>query len=92
MIASFKNEAAIIIDKFNERNFNVWKSKIKILLVSINLWNIVNRSKEAPPSNADPKVKKENHMRVKNTLSIIDLNLAFNQLTHIKSFKGLVRA
>ena len=58
-----------------------------MLLASMDLWDIVDRSKEPPPSNVDTKVLKEYQRRIKNSMSIIGLNLADNQLTHIKSCK-----
>ena len=45
-------------------------------------------SKETPPSNVDPKVKKKHQRNIKNTMSIINLNLAKNQFVYIKSWKG----
>ena len=50
-IISFGSEATIIIDKFT-----IWKFKIKMLLVFMDLWNIEDGSEEPSPSNADPKV------------------------------------
>ena len=58
MMASFESEPTRVIDKFNEGNFNLWKFKIK-MLASMNLWNIVDGSEEASPSNADLKVLKD---------------------------------
>jgi hypothetical protein len=86
-MASFKSEAARIINKFNEGNFNLWRFKIR-MLAFVNLWDIVDGSKETLPSNADPKVLKEYQRRIKKVMSIIDVNLVDNQLTHIKSWKG----
>ena len=91
-MASFESEAARIIDKFNGKKCNIWKFKIEMLLVSMDLWNIVDASEEAPPSNTDPKVLKEYQIRVKKTLSIIGLKLVDNQFAHIKSCKGPVES
>ena len=55
----FKSDAARMIDKFNEKKFNLCKFKIKMLLASMDHWDIVERSEEPPSSNADPKVLKE---------------------------------
>lgn len=57
-MASSKSKAARIMKKFNGRKFNLWKFKIK-MLASMNLWNIVDGSEEASPSNADLKVLKD---------------------------------
>jgi hypothetical protein len=53
----------------------------------MDLCNIVDKSEEPPPSNADPKVLKEYQRCVKKAMFIIGLNLAGNQLAHIKSCK-----
>lgn len=46
----------------------------------LGLWNIVDESNESPPSNMDPKLLHKYQICVKYTMSIIDLNLAHNQL------------
>ena len=91
-ITSFKSEVARIIEKSNGRKFNIWKLKIKRLLAFVDLWDILDGSKKAPPSNADSKVLKKYQRRVKNSMSIIGVNLADNQFAHFKSYKGLVKA
>ena len=53
-MASFAREVARVIDKFNGGNFNLWKLKIEMLLAFMDFWDIIDGSKEAPPSNADP--------------------------------------
>lgn len=58
----------------------------------MDFWKILDDSKEAPPSNVDPKALKEYQRRLKKDMFIIGPNLADNQLTHIKSCKGLVKA
>ena len=87
-MTSFESEAVRVIDKFNKKNFNIWKFKIQMLLASMDIWDIVDGSKKTPPSNADPRVLKEYQRRTKNTMSIIGLNMTDNQLVHIKSCKG----
>ena len=91
-MTSFDSKATRIIGKFNKQKFNFWKFKFKMLLASMDLWDIVNGSDEPPPSNVDPKVLKEYQRHVKNAISIIGLNLTDNQLAHIKSCKGPVKA
>lgn len=54
----------------------------------MDLWDIVDESKENPPPNVDPKVKKEYQRCEKKSMPIIDLNLADNQFVNIKSCKG----
>ncbi len=58
-MASFEGESARVIDKFNGENFNLWKFKMEMVLASMDLWEIVDGSEEAPPSDSDPKVMKE---------------------------------
>ena len=58
-----------------------------MLLVSMDLWDIVDKYKKASPSNAYLKVKKDYQRHAKKVMFIIGLNLADNQLTHIKSCK-----
>ena len=55
-MASFEREVARVIDKFNEGNFNLEKFKIEILLASMDLWDIVDGSKETPLSYVEPNV------------------------------------
>ena len=56
-------------------------------LASVDFWDIVDGSEKAPPSNMESKVLKEYQRRVKKAMSIIVLNLADNQLAHVKSCK-----
>jgi hypothetical protein len=91
-MASFEGESAKVIDKFNGENFNLWKFKMEMVLASMDLWEIVDGSEEAPPSNADPKVIKEYQRRAKKAMSTIGINLVDNQLHHIKRCKGPAEA
>ena len=91
-MASFEGESAKIIDKFNGDNFNPWKFEMEMVLASMDLWEIVDDSEEAPPSNADAKVMKDYQRRVKKATSIIGLNLVNSQFMHIKSCKGPAEA
>ncbi len=70
-MASFEGESARVIDKFNGENFNLWKFKMEMVLASMDLWQIVDGSEEAPPSNLDPKVIKEYQQRAKNVRNSI---------------------
>ncbi len=85
-MASFEGESAKVIDKFIE-NFNLWKFKMEMVLASMDLWEIVDGSKEAPPSSVDPKVIKEYQRRAKKAMSTIGINLVDSQLQHIKRCK-----
>ena len=58
----------------------------------MDLWDIMDKSEKPLPSNADSKVLKDYQRRVKKAMSIIGLNLADNQLSHIKSYQGLIEA
>lgn len=58
-MTSFKNKAAIIIDKFNGEDFNLLKVTIEMLLAFMNLWDIMDGFEETLPSNVHPKVLKE---------------------------------
>ena len=42
----------------------------------MNLWDIVDGSKEIPPSNEDPKLFKKHQICVEKALSIINHNMA----------------
>ena len=75
-MAYFQSIGAKIMDKFHAEKFSLWKYKMEMVLTFMDLWDIV-----------DPKVLKEYQMRVKKAMSIIDLNLADNQLAHTKSCK-----
>jgi hypothetical protein len=55
-MALFEGESAKVIDKFNGENFNLWKFKMEMVFASMDLWEIVDGSEEAPPSDTDPKV------------------------------------
>ena len=57
-MTSLEGDSAKVIDKFNRENFNIWKFKLEIMLALVDLWSIVDESKEAPPSNSDLKVTK----------------------------------
>lgn len=47
-----------VIDKFNGENFNLWNPKLEMQLASMDLWNIVDKYEEIPPSNNGPKWRK----------------------------------
>lgn len=53
-----------------------------MLLVFMDLWDIVDRSKDTPHSN------KECQMHIKNAMSIIGLSVVDNQLAFMKSCRG----
>ena len=89
-MTSFESESARIINKFNGGKFNILKFEIKMLLASMDLWNIMDRFEQPPPSNVDPKVLKEYQRCVKKFMSIIGLNLVENHVAHIKHCKRSV--
>jgi hypothetical protein len=82
-MASFEGESVRVIDKFNGEKFSLWKFKIEMVLASMDLWEIVDGFKEAPPSNSDPKIIKEYQRRVKKAMSIIGINLVDSEFHHI---------
>lgn len=84
-MTSFDSEAVTLIDKFNGENFNLWKSKIRMLLASMDIWNIVDISEKTRPSDVDPKMLKKIPKTHKKVMFITDLNLTNNQLAHIMS-------
>ena len=63
-----------------------------MVLAFMDLWDIIDGSERAPPSNMDPKVLKEYQRYVQKAISIIGLNLADNQLAYIINCKGLAEA
>ena len=54
----------------------------------MDIWGIVDKSEEGPPSNAHPKVKKKYERHAKKAMPIIVINLADNQFAYIRSLKG----
>jgi hypothetical protein len=61
---------------------------MEMVLASMDLWEIVEGSEEAPPSDANPKVIKDYQRHVKKAMSTIGINLVDSQLHHIKRCKG----
>ena len=86
-MAYLENQKAIIMDKFHREKFSFLKFKMEMALVSMYLWDIVDNFEKASPSSVDPKMFKEYQRRIRKAMSIIGLNLADNQLTHIKNCK-----
>lgn len=58
-MTSLKGEGIRVIDKFNGENFNIWKFKLDMNLAFVELWDIVDESKEVPCSNFNSKVKRK---------------------------------
>jgi hypothetical protein len=58
-MAYLESKGVIIIDKFHGERFSLWKFKMEVVFASMDLWNIVDKFEEAPPSTADPEVLKE---------------------------------
>lgn len=69
------------MDKFHEEKSSLSKFKVEMILASIDLWDVVDGSDKASPSNTDTKVLKEyqrhvtNAKKANNAMSIINLNL-----------------
>ena len=55
------------------REIQPLKIRMEMLLASMDLWDIVHKSKELPSSNADPKVLKEYQRHIKNACSSLTL-------------------
>ena len=89
-MATFESESVRNIDKFNGENFGLWKFCMEMVLLSMDLWEIVDKSVEARPKYANPKVIKNYNQSVKKAMSVIELSLVDGQLVHIKSYKGPV--
>ena len=81
-----------LMERVYKKKFNLWKFKMEMVLALIDLWDIVDGFGKAPSSNTDPKVLKKYQRCVNKAISIINSDLANNQLTHIKSCKGLAKA
>src|SRR5579875_408018 len=91
-MAFLEGESVRVLEKFNGTNFNLWKFKMNLALSSMDLWEIVEGTEEAPPSDASEKDKKEYKRRVKKAMSMIGLNLVDAQLAHIKGCKDPAEA
>ena len=57
-MASFDNDDARIIDKFNGWNFNIWKFKIKMLLANPSMIHLLI---QIPSVEEEPKTHQEGH-------------------------------
>lgn len=77
-MAYLKSEGVRVMNKFHKEKFTLWKFKLKIVLASMDLWGIIDRSKKVSPSNAYPELLKEYQRRIEKAISIIGLNLADN--------------
>ena len=91
-MASSDNEGLSVVDKFNGENFSLWKFKMEMVLASRDLWDIVDESEAAPPSNADVKDKKAFEKRSKTAFGLIAINLVDKEMPHIKHCKGPAEA
>ena len=83
-----KGEGTRILNKFNAKNFNIWKFKLEMRLASVDFGGIVNKSEEASSSNVDQKMNKKYQRYTKEAMSITMLNLAEYQLVYIWSCRG----
>ena len=91
-MASSDNETLRVVDKFNGENFSLWKFKMKMVLASKDLWDIVNGSEEAPPSTADAKDIKAFECRVKTAFGMIVTNLVDKEMAYVNHCKGPTEA
>lgn len=57
-MASSESKRLTIVDKFNGKNFNLYRFKSEMVLATKDLWKIVDSSKLRPPSTANDNNKK----------------------------------
>lgn len=91
-MASSESEGFTTVDNFNGENLNLYKFKLEMVLVTKDLWKIVDGSKSPSPSTAIDNNKKAYKRRCKNAFTIIATSLVDKELVHIKGCKGPVRA
>ena len=87
-MATFESKSARNIDKFNSENFGLWKFRMEMVLLSMDLQEIVEETGEPSAHDDDPNVIKEYNCHAKKALSVIGLSLGNDQLVHIKNCKG----
>lgn len=79
---------AIINNKFNGANFNIWKFKLKVRWLLWTFGTLRKNPKELHMLTLILKLKKKYQRHVKKTMSNIALNLIDNQFAHIRCWKG----
>ena len=57
-MASSESKRLTIVDKFNGKNFSLYRFKSEMVLATKDLWKIVDSSKLRPPSMANDNNKK----------------------------------
>ncbi len=58
-MATYESESARNIDKFDGKDFGLWKFRMEMVLSSMDLWEIVEDTEEPPFKDDDPKVIKD---------------------------------
>ena len=91
-MASNEGDGHIMINKFGDKNFNLYKFKLEMVISTEDIWKIVEVSVLPPPSTASNEVKKEYEWQCKKGFSIIATSLVDKALAHIKGYKGPVEA
>lgn len=91
-MASSEGEGLRVIENLRGENFYHWKIKIELLLASLDLWNIVDESKEAPIIDVDMNEKKEFKCRKKKSFGLIATNVDETNFSHIISCKRSIEA
>ena len=91
-MASSDNEGLRVVDKFNGKNFSLWKFKMEMVLASCDLWDIVDESGATPPSDVDVKDKTAFEKWSKTAFGFIAINLVDKEMAHIKHCKGPAEA
>lgn len=82
MVAS-EGEGLRVIEKFKGGNFYHWKKKMEHLLASLDLWDIVDESKDPLSDDGDVKVKKEYKKYERKAFGIIATNLDDANFSHV---------
>ena len=84
LICTSDTEGLRVVDKFNRENFSLRKFKMEMVLASCDLWDIVDGSKAAPPSDVVVKDKKAFEKRSNTAFGLIAINLVDKEMAHIK--------
>jgi hypothetical protein len=91
-MALYESESACVVEKFNGDNFSLFKFKMEMILDEKDLWDVVEGTEKAPPSDSDVKIilafKKPERMAFR----ILYTHMVDAQIQHVKSCKGAAEA
>ena len=82
----------IVVDKFNGKNFSLFKFKMEMILDEKDLWDLVEGTEIAPPTGSDEKLILAFKKRERIAFHILCTHLVDAQLQHVKSCKGAAEA